>query len=134
MPSPTEEQKVRCHLVGALSLCLALLHDPSAALAQSPFDLTRSTGEVVLGHWPDCSFLIIETKDSFSLATWVSGLWTWDEGDRVYGPADRAGRQTVLVVGTVMSGEMTLDVEEITTDTRRAQKRYYKRCHGDEGH
>ena len=115
-------------------LALTLLLNPPAALAQSPLDLTQSTGEVVLGHWPDCPFLVIETKDSFSLATWVSGLWTWDEGDRVYGPADRAGRQTVLVVGMVMSGEMTLDVEEITTDTRRAQKRYYKRCHGDEGH
>ena len=111
-------------------LALTLLLNPSAALAQSPFDLTRSTGEVVLGHWPDCTFLVIEAKGGFSLATWVSGLWTWDEGDRVYGPADQVGRQTVLVVGMVMSGEMTLDIEEITTDIRRAQKRYYKRCHG----
>jgi hypothetical protein len=115
-------------------LALTLLLNPSVALAQSPLDLTQSTGEVVLGHWPDCPFLVIETKNSFSLATWVSGLWTWDEGDRVYGPADRAGSQTVLVVGMVMSGEMTLDIEDITTDVRRAQKRYYKRCHGSEGY
>ena len=125
---------MRCHLVGALSLCLALLHDPSAAIAQSPFDLTRSTGEVVLGYWPDCSFLVIEAKSGFSLATWVSGYWMWDEGDRVYGPADQAGRQTVLVVGNVMSGDMTLDIDETTTDTRRAQRSYYMRCHGREGY
>jgi hypothetical protein len=119
---------------GRGALALPLLLNPPAALAQSPLDLTRATGEVALGHWPDCSFLVIETKDGLSLATWVSGLWTWDEGDRVYGPADQTGRQTVLVVGTVMSGEMTLDIEEITTDIRRAQKRYHKLCHGWEGY
>jgi hypothetical protein len=52
MPSPTEEHKLRCHLVGALSLCLALLIAHQRPSPQSPFDLTRSTGEVVLGHWP----------------------------------------------------------------------------------
>jgi hypothetical protein len=133
-PNPIEEHTMRCHLAGAMSLCLLLLHSQPAALAQSRFDLTRSTGEVVLGHWPDCAFLVIETKDSFSLTTWVSGLWSWDEGDRVYGPADQMGRQTVLVVGEVMSGDMTLDIEETTTDSRRAQKAYYKRCHGWEGY
>jgi hypothetical protein len=109
-----------------LGLAFALSASPASSL---DFDLTRRTGEIALANWPDCNSLVIETENGFSLGMWVSGYWMWDESDRVYGPANQVGRQTVLVVGWVMSGEMTLDLEETGTDLKRAQKFYYSRCH-----
>jgi hypothetical protein len=116
--------KVLAGVVIGLACCFSL----TGAAASPDADLTRRTGEIALANWPECEFFVIETKYGFSLATWRSGLWFWDENDAVYGSADETGRHTVLVVGAVMSGEMALEFEETGTNLRRAQKAYYSRC------
>ena len=107
------------------------LASPIAGLPAHPadtIDLSRAIGEVALDDWPHCNFLVVRTQRGFSLATWQSGLWTFGEGDRVYGPVDRAGLQMIAVAGPVMSGEMSVEVEEVGVDLARAQSVFYKRC------
>jgi hypothetical protein len=104
---------------------------PAAAFALQPssdLDLTRVTGEVALDDWPFCDFLVVHTDRGFSLVTWQSGLWTFGEGDRVYGPVQHSGPQTILIAGPVLSGEMMVDVEEVGVDLQHAQSSFYTRC------
>jgi hypothetical protein len=91
-------------------------------------DLTRSTGQIALADWPFCDFFIIHTSDGFALVTWQRGMWFFEEGDVVYGALDQSGVRSLHVAGHVMSGEVTVGLEEVGTDLRRAQKAFYKRC------
>jgi hypothetical protein len=117
------------HTLACTPLLLLSLLGGQALAGGSQIDLTRRTGEIALADWPVCNFFIIDAKGGFSLATWQSGLWWWEENDAVYGPVEGAGTHTILVAGRVMSGEMTVEFEETGADLRRAQKVYYKRCH-----
>lgn len=91
-------------------------------------DLKRSTGEIALADWPSCNFFIIHSPHGFAPVTWPSGMWFFDEGDLVYGALDQSGIRLLHTAGTVMTGEMTVEIEEVGADLRRAQRAFYKRC------
>ena len=91
-------------------------------------DLLHPTGEVALDDWPFCDVFVIRSGDDFSLARWRSGMWFWGEADTIFGQAYRAGLQVLFLAGAVMSGEMTVLIEETGLDLRRAQDTYRARC------
>lgn len=122
--SPRSRLKALVGGVLGLACCLS----PTLTAPSPGPDLPRRTGEIALANWPECEFFVIETKRGFSLATWKSGLWFWDDADRIYGPVEETGRHILLVVGPVMSGEMAVEFEETGVDLRRAQTAYYNRC------
>jgi hypothetical protein len=98
-----------------------------------PPDLATRSGLIALSNWPQCDFLILLAGTEFSgsnysLATWKSGMWFWEEGDPFYGAVRAPGMQVILVAGTVMTGEMTIEVEEVGVTLSRAQSAYYHRC------
>ncbi len=90
-------------------------------------DLSRKTGEVALTE-PECEFFVIVVGQRFSLASWQSGLWTWEEGSAVYGPIDQQGVHTMLVVGPTLSSKITVAVESTGLALPKAQTMFYKRC------
>jgi hypothetical protein len=112
-------------IIGA-AVCLVLAGEMEPVPPEP--DLTRSTGAVALADWPFCNFLVLQTPKGFALAMWKSGIWFFEETDVVHGSLDGIGAHTIHVTGSVMSGEMTVDIEEAGTDLRSAQKAYYKRC------
>jgi hypothetical protein len=86
------------------------------------------TGDVALDDWPNCDFFVVHTAHGFSLVLWHSGMWIFGEGDYVYGPANQIGRQSILLSGIVMSGQMTVEIEAVGVDLPDAQAAFYKRC------
>jgi hypothetical protein len=99
----------------------------AGAPPQKP-DLTHSTGVIALGDWPVCDFLVIQTLKGFVLATWKSGMWFFEEGDVIHGSLDQVGAHKIHGTGSVMSGEMTVEIEGVAVDLRQAQEAYYRRC------
>ena len=91
-------------------------------------DELAKTGDVALDDWPMCDFFVVHTSRGFALVMWQSGLWIFGEGDDVYGLADRVGRQTILLAGPILSGQMTVDIEATGVDLADAQAAFYKRC------
>lgn len=91
-------------------------------------EVLSKTGDVALDNWPYCDFFVIRTGEGFSLALWQSGMWIFGEGDDVYGPATQVGRQSILLAGTIMSGQMTIKIEAVGVSLAAAQAAFYKRC------
>jgi len=91
-------------------------------------DILARTGDIALDNWPFCDFFVIHTDHGFSLAMWQSGMWIFGEGDDVYGPADQVGRQSILLAGTITSGQMTVEIEAVGASLAAAQAAFYKRC------
>jgi hypothetical protein len=106
--------------------CLFLLGGAGASPLEP--DLTHTTGVIALADWPFCDFLVIKTHEGFVLAMWKSGMWFFEEGVAIHGSLDQVGAHTIHETGSIMSGEMTVEIEEVAVDLRQAQKAYYRRC------
>jgi hypothetical protein len=110
-------------LTSSVSLAGADGETPSAE-----FEPLIGMGDVALDNWPFCDFFVVHTDQGFALARWQSGLWTFTEGDHVYGLADRPGQQTIWLSGPILSGEMIVDLEAVRVDLPTAQDTFYRRC------
>ena len=117
------------NLLAVLALTSSLIWTGAVDKHEMPDpDILFKTGDIALDNWPYCDFFVIHTDHGFSLAMWQSGMWIFGEGDDVYGPADQVGQQSILLAGTIMSGQMTVEIEAVEVSLAVAQAAFYKRC------
>lgn len=95
--------------------------------------MTHASGEITLSDWPLCDVFVVRGEHGYSVVQWSGGLWVFVRGDEIYGRIDLLGERTLVSVGGVTTGRMTVSIDDIVPESAAAESLFRERCQPKRG-